>query len=277
VAINALFLEADFKIGVGMLMPHNLAGFSGGSKIVVPGLASIETVESNHRSTLRGLAGKIGQVEGNPVREDIEEAAAMAGLDFILNSVHRADGQMVALACGDAVQAFRRAAAEAAAYYACDVPYQCDVGVFNAFPRDNWFLLSLSSLDVWSFRDPDRAVVRQGGSIVIINHCSEGAGEHGLHIKGMPHYVKRDEHGTFRQILARRNLLFFSPNLNRGILDDYYAGKECRVALFQCWEDLLADLLAHHPGPVRAAIFPCGTLQMDRAVLGLPVAEAVAR
>ena len=262
--INAFFLDADFRIGIGMLMPHNLAGFSGGGKIVLPGLAGIDTVEANHRSTLRGLQGRIGSLEGNQVRDDIERGAELAGLDFIVNSIHGEDGRTVGLYSGIAREAYPVAVRAAQQIYACNVPYQNDIGIFNAFPRDSWLLLSLSSLDVWSTRENRKAVVRPGGSIVIINHCSEGAGEHGLHSKGMKHYVKRDEHRTFKEILRGRNLIFLSPNLNAGVIRDYYR-KE--VGLFHEWSKVLTEFRAFHGSGARVGVFPCGTLQMDRAVL----------
>lgn len=272
VSINRLFVEADFKIGVGMLMPHNLAGFSGGGKLVFPGLADIDSVEANHRPTLRGLQGAIGRVDGNAVRRDIDEAARMAGLNFIVNSVHNERGETVDLFCGDPVLAFREAAGVAARYYACAVPYGNDIGVFNAFPRDNWFLLSLSSLDVWSTRDPHRQVVAEGGTIVIVNHCSEGAGEHGLHTIGMRHFVKRNRHGTFREILAGRTLIFLSPNVHEGILRDYYDGVGESVFLERDWAGVLKRLEARHGAQARVAVFPAGTLQMDAGIVETPAA-----
>ena len=263
VSIDRHFIAADFKIGVGMLMPHNMAGFSGGGKIVLPGLAAIDTVEQNHRSTMRGLPGAIGVLEGNEVRADIDEAARMAGLGFIVNGIHNERGETVELFAGDVVEAYRNAFGCAVDYYGCRVRYDNDVGIFNAFPRDNWLLLSLSSLDIWSTRDPDKAIVRPGGTIVIINHCSEGAGEHGLHTRGMRHFVYRDKHGIFAPILETRRLIFFSPNLNEATLRDYYAGP---VELYDDWGALMVPLTARHGPGTRAAVFPCGTLQMDRSV-----------
>jgi len=264
IEVNSFFLDADYRIAIGMLMPHNLAGFSGGGKIVMPGLGSIDAVEANHRGTLKGLSGRIGVLEGNQVRADIEEAAERAGLNFIVNSVHGEDGATVQVFAGDPRETYAEAVARAQQVYACDVVYGEDVGVFNAFPRDNWFLLSLSSMDVWSSREPSRAIVRPGGTIVVINHCTEGAGEHGLHTKGMKHYVMRDEHGTFRQILADRDLIVLSPNLHPGIVKDYYRKP---VALCPTWPDVRTLLERKHGARATVSVFPCGTLQMDRAVL----------
>jgi nickel-dependent lactate racemase len=262
--INALFLDADVKIGVGGLLPHSLAGFSGGGKIVFPGLASIDGVEANHRSTLRGLQGTVGSLEGNEVRADINEAARMAGLSFLVNTVNDEQGRTCGLFAGDPDAAYREAHALAVRVYGVDVPYGNDIGIFNAFPRDTWLLLSLGSLDVWSTRDPARAVVRDGGTIVIVNHASEGQGEHGLMTKGMRHYVMRDEHGTFKDMLHDRTLVFFSPNITRAMLRDYYARE---VLLYDDWSALIAKLRELHPGAPRVAAFPSSAAMMDRAAL----------
>lgn len=262
VNINKLFLDADYKIGIGMLMPHNLAGFSGGGKIVFPGLASIDSVEENHRATLRGLQGKIGSLSGNQVREDIDEAAKMAGLNFIVNSTHNTQGETVDIFAGDLVLAYKEGASAAIKYYSCKLRYNNDIGIFNAFPRDNWFLLSLNSLNVWSTRDPDKAIVKPGGCMVVINNCSEGVGEHGLMTKGMRHYVMRDKHGTFKGPLEGRRIIFFSPNINKINISDYYS-KE--VELYKKWDDVLAALKNYESG-AKAAIFTSGTLQMDSNV-----------
>ncbi len=262
--IDRHFLEADFKVAIGMLMPHNITGFSGGGKIVLPGLAQMESVEALHRSSFRGLEGKIGMVEGNKARQDVEEAAKIAGLNFIANSLYNSQGQPTHLFCGDPALAYEQAAHVAVPHYACEVPYLNDVGIFNAFPRDNWLLLSLSSLDVWSTREPERQVVRKGGSIVIVNACTEGVGEHGLNTKGMKKYVKRDVHGLFKDLLEDRELIFFSPNLNQATLEDYY---EKPVLLFHEWEPLYEHLATKYPNKIKAAVFPTGTLQMDKNIL----------
>lgn len=263
--INKFFMDADYKIAIGMLMPHNLAGFSGGGKIVLPGLSSIETIEENHRSTLRGLQGNIGCLEGNQVRADIDEAAEKAGLNFIINSLHGDTGETVKLFCGDPNETYRIAVNEAIDIYSCTPRYNNDIGIFNAFPRDNWFLLSLSSLDVWSTRDKDKEIVSPDGTIVIINNCSEGSGgEHGLHGKGMKHHVMRNEHGTFKDILINRELIFFSPNINMGIIKDYY---KKNAILCRKWEEVIAILREKYINSAKVAVFPCGTLMMDKAVI----------
>ena len=80
----------------------------------------------------------------------------------------------------------------------------------------------------------------------------------------MRHFAYRDRHGIFAPILETRRLVFFSPNLNEATLRDYYAGP---VELYDDWNALMASLTARHGTGTRAAVFPCGTLQMDRSVI----------
>ena len=260
VEIDRLFLEADLKIGIGTLMPHPYAGFSGGGKIVMPGLASIDTVDVNHKPVNLSLQGKIGQVAGNSRREDIEEAAGMAGLHFIVNTLSNSLGKTCAVFAGSPKEVFAEAARNALKVYSTNVPYGVDVGVFNTFPRDTWFLLSLNALNVWASRDPDKEIVKRGGSIVIINACPEGLGDHGLVGKGMRQHVRRDKHGTFKGPLEGRKLLFFSPNVNPSCVRDHYPED---VILFNKWEDVIAELKGRHGSGTKVVIFPCASLQMD--------------
>ena len=78
------YLEADLRVCVGNIEYHYFAGFSGGAKAVVPGLCSYAAISDNHSMMLAPTA-RAGIMEGNPVREDIDEAAEMIGIDFILN------------------------------------------------------------------------------------------------------------------------------------------------------------------------------------------------
>ena len=257
--VDKLFLESDLKIGIGTLMPHPYAGFSGGGKIVMPGLAGIESIDKNHKPVNSALQGTIGDVNGNSRRSDIEEAATMAGLNFIINTVSNSFGKTVAVFSGHPKHAFKVAAKKALSVYATDFSYGYDVGIFNAFPRDTWFLLSLNSLNIWSSRNPDREIVRKGGTIVIINASSEVMVEHGLVGKGMKHHVKRHKHGTFKGPLEGRNIIFFAPNINQNSIYDHYSED---VKVFTKWNDVINELHSKHKTKTNVGIFPSSSLQL---------------
>jgi nickel-dependent lactate racemase len=259
--INKFFMEADLKIGLGHLSPHPFAGFSGGGKIVLPGLAGIETIELNHKPTNAALSGRIGQVGGNTRRAEMDEAGRMAGLEFVVNAVSNSYGKTAGLFAGEISAVFQAAAGFAGEVYATDVPYGLDIGVFNVFPKDTHLLQALNALNIWSTRDPDRAIVRKGGAIVITTACNEGPGYHSLSDKGMRLHTRRDKHGTFKDILEGRKLIFFSPNLISADIYDHYPPE---VLLFQRWEDVVAELRKHYGGGSSVGVFPSAPLQMDK-------------
>ena len=272
VYIDNLYLQADFKIGIGTLMPHPYAGFSGGGKIVMPGLAGIESIDVNHRPVNESLQGKIGQVEGNSRRDDIEEASKMAGLDFIVNTISNSLGKTAAVFTGNPDSVFLSASKEALKIYSTKVSYNVDIGIFNAFPRDTWFLLALNSLNVWGSRDSDKEIVRRGGSIVIITASSEGIGEHGLVGKGMLHHIRRDKHGTFGGPLQDRHLIFYCPTVNQSYIYDHYPD---HVKVFNKWNFVIDELRKHHPKNPKTVIFPNSSLQIDSNLINSTILNRI--
>ena len=80
--INRRVVEADLKVAVGSVVPHPYAGFGGGAKLVLPGVAGIDTLEANHRPAVTGLTGAFADVENNPARHEMEQIALQVGLDL---------------------------------------------------------------------------------------------------------------------------------------------------------------------------------------------------
>ena len=259
VRLNRWWVEADFRIGIGMLSPHGFAGYSGGSKIVMPGLTDIETIARNHQPAVQGLSGKIGQVKGNTRREEIEEVGRMSGLDFVVNTISTSRGTTAAVFAGAPEAAFQAAAAFAQKVYVTRVAYGNDLAIFNCFPKDTELLQALNCLNIWSSRAPERQIVKDGGTIVVITAASEGLGHHGLFGPGMRLCVRRDRHGMFGEILRTRRLAFVSPNLNRRDLDELYPPE---TLLFNTWKATREWLVTQHGDRADVALIPTGPLQI---------------
>ena len=262
VLINATFAAADLKIGIGLLAPHAYAGFSGGGKIVMPGLAGWESVLTNHKPASQVLSGQVGLVEGNTRRQEIDEAARIAGLKFSLNAVSNEAGETAGLFGGEVTEAWRAAARFAAEVYATEVPMGVDIGIFNAFPKDTELLQALNSLTPWNPEAGRRDVVRDGGTIVIITAASEGHGWLGLNNPGAPLHRRRDRHPIYRQMLANRALYFLSPNLSQADLLDHYPPE---VKVVSDWPALRQVLQERHGDSATVAFFPCVPLQLGAA------------
>lgn len=230
----------------------------------MPGLAGFESVVTNHKPVNESLAGAIGKVEGNTRRADIQEAARMIGLNFLVTMLENAEGQTAGIVAGTPEPVFEKASELGQQFYATRVAYGADIGIFNAYPKDSWFLLSLNALDVWSLRDGAHDLVREGGVIVIVNQCSEGLGTHGLYEKGFVHHVRRDKHGTFGSMIRSRKLVFYSPNLQQAWLRDHYADD---VVGFRKWDEVLAHLQKVCPNPRLVSVYPTASQQFDEAAL----------
>jgi len=86
VEISRIVAEADLRICIGNIEYHYFAGYSGGAKAILPGCASRAAVTANHAMMVQREAAA-GRIDGNPLREDLEEAVKMVGVDFIINVV----------------------------------------------------------------------------------------------------------------------------------------------------------------------------------------------
>ena len=99
VAVFRPVLAADVRVCLGVIEYHYFAGYSGGYKTVIPGVAGLETIQRNHCMMTQPEA-RAGKLTGNPVREDIDEAGAMVGVDFILNVILDEAHQIVSAVAG---------------------------------------------------------------------------------------------------------------------------------------------------------------------------------
>ncbi len=171
VMINRTVADADLVIGIGAIIPHRYCGWSGGAKIVQPGVCGEETTVATHLMITKDPGVRLGNVE-NVVRHEMEAVAERAGLRFIVNAVLSAKGDVVSVVAGDPVKAHRAGVAAARQVCAARVPEQADVVLASSFPAD---------INFWqagkAFYTADLAV-KDGGVIVLLTPAVEGIGEH---------------------------------------------------------------------------------------------------
>ena len=164
-------VEADVRVGVGNIEFHYFAGYSGGAKSILPGCAGEETVSANHALMVEREA-RVGALENNPVRADLEEGAAMVGLDFILNAIVDSDHRLVAAVAGDATQAHRQGCAIIARRDAVTVGRMADIVVVSAGGRPS----DLNLYQAQKALENAGGVVRDGGVVIWVAECPEGYG-----------------------------------------------------------------------------------------------------
>ncbi len=164
-------VKADVRIALGIVEPHYFAGYSGGAKSLVPGVCSIKTIQKNHAMMVEPKA-RTGLLDGNPVREDLEEGAAMIGLDFILNVILDEEHKIVVGAAGHPVAAHRWACRVLDFQTKTIIDEPADIVVVSAggYPKDINLYQAQKALDNAA------AAVKPGGHIIWLAECREGLG-----------------------------------------------------------------------------------------------------
>ena len=172
VDIDRRVAEADRRICLGNIEYHYFAGYSGGAKAIMPGVSTREAIQSNHSRMVEPDA-RAGKLTGNPVREDLEEAAAMVGVDFIVNVVLDAHKEIIRAVAGDVTAAHRAGCAFLDTLYRKEIPVRADIVLVSqgGAPKD------LNLYQTQKALDNAKHAVKDGGVVVLIGSCKEGLGE----------------------------------------------------------------------------------------------------
>ncbi len=260
--------EADLVIGLGMLCPHGFAYSSGGSKIILPGVAHVDTIRSNHRSARGGhfepseLRGDPSEMKFGPIRVEMNEAAAllMERTRLVaINAVLTRERGIADLVLGDPLAVLDQAEAQMRRYR---VPLaradKADIGVFRVDSLDP--LQYYKGMDGWEQACARRIVVGDFSDRVIYQGQRYGHQEEHLRrlreLGPMPN-------PPLREALANSDTIFLcSPNLDRAsarsFSPSFYVAPD--------WDALLADLRRELGGGLRVAFFPDSFLQVLQAV-----------
>ena len=171
VDITRVVAEADFRIALGNIEFHYFAGYSGGAKALMPGVSTPKAIERNHRMMVEpdAVAGKLHR---NPIREDIEEAGRIIGLDFIVNVVLDEHKHIVYCVAGDKIEAHRDGCAYLDRMYRKTIPEKADIVLVSqgGAPKDANLYQTQKALENAKY------AVRDGGSVILIGACPEGLG-----------------------------------------------------------------------------------------------------
>ena len=169
VYIDGVVMSSDLKIGIGNTVSHPSAGFGGGPKIILPGVAGLETISRNHSLAVHPSVS-LGKTYGNIMWEDILEASKMAGLDVKLDCVMDNSGNIIDLFFGD-VETVHKQGIEVYEK-AMGVPVQgmADVTVVSGCPVDINLVQSSKGIYIGDL------TTKPGGTIVIVGGCKDGIG-----------------------------------------------------------------------------------------------------
>lgn len=171
--IDRRYVWADLKITTGLIEPHLMAGYSGGRKVVCPGVVHLDTLRVWHGPDfLENPNAREGNLEGNPVHEEATAIARMAGCDFIVNVHIDRDRRITHVVAGDMEEAFLEGVKFVENVVRANLPEPADIVLTTAagYPLDTTFYQAVKGLT------GALPAVKQGGTIVIAASLSEGIG-----------------------------------------------------------------------------------------------------
>ncbi|MBO7711851.1 MAG: nickel-dependent lactate racemase [Lachnospiraceae bacterium] len=163
--------QADLRVALGNIEFHYFAGYSGGVKALMPGVSTPAAIQCNH-SLMVSPDACAGKLEGNPVRQDLEEALAVCPIHFIVNAVLDEHKHIVYAVAGDVITAHRAGCAYLDKMYRKPIPQRADIVLVSqgGAPKDANLYQTQKALD------NAKHAVKKGGTMIVIGACNEGLG-----------------------------------------------------------------------------------------------------
>ena len=256
IQINQTFMAADLKVTLSGIKVHYDAGYGGGAKAVLPGVAHIDTIDYNHNVLLRQTktAGPV-RVFKNEMRLDLIEAARMAGVDFSVQILYDHKLRPTHVFSGDIVDAHHAAVRIAAQTYCTPTLKDADIVVANAYPQNSqafhgqrWINLSLK---------------QEGGTgVLIVQHPLTLDPIHFLNNRTMSRMGADHYEMTRKRVQAQlppnTGLIVYSQYMDRNLMNSYSTG----TRFVTQWDDAVKILKERHKGnSIRVAVYPYAGMQ----------------
>ena len=271
VHIDERFMAAELHITLGFIEQHLMLGFSGGRKLIAPGLAAQETIKVLHSPRfMREPRATEGSIAGNPLHAELLEIARMARHDFMLDVTLTQDRKISGVFAGDPVKAHAAGVAfvEQTCLERLDEPVDAVITSSAGYPLDLTFYQCVKGITA------AQHMVKPGGRILIAAQCAEGVGspEFARKLAGMRDFkgfldeikgaaVEVDQWQLEKLALVgeKFDLFFFTPGVTRsqmGFLGDW---------AYKTLEEAVAAVLDGLPEGARVALVPEGPYTFARA------------
>jgi nickel-dependent lactate racemase len=263
--IDSRYVRADVKITTGLIEPHLMAGYSGGRKVICPGIAALETVKVWHGPRfLEHPRADCGILEGNPVHEENTRIALMAGCDFIVNVCLDGSRRVTWAGAGDMIQAWQQGVRFVEQVVKAPVPAPCEVVVTSCagYPLDTTWYQAIKGLTGVT------GIVKDGGTIVLAASLTEGLGseEFQHHVRESRYMKAINERGPTPETcgMDEWQLLMLSKVLDRCKVKVVTHGlpaetlRQCKVEPAPTVEKAVADSIAEYGPQARVAVVPKG-------------------
>jgi len=170
--VNPIVSDIDFIITTGVIVPHYFAGFSGGRKSILPGICGRKTIESNHAQMVHPNA-RAGNLKGNPVHQEMQEAAEKVGVGFNINVVTDENHKIVEIVAGELLTSWQQGVEICKQIYICPIKKKAEVVIASpgGYPKD------INVYQAQKALENAYQAVKPGGTIILLAECSEGYGE----------------------------------------------------------------------------------------------------
>lgn len=253
-------MEATIRIGVGSIVPHPAVGWSGGGKIIYPGVTGEDTVAAFHRLHGRVPWNMFG-TDKSPVRESMEQWVETVGLHFIVNLVCLPNGSIYKAVAGHYLQAHRVGVEYAKQLYAVRAKSRVEIAIVSSHPAD---------LDLWQAGKAiisGEFLVKDGGILILVTPCPEGAGPHPLFtqysgIDNVAEYLEQEVSSEEMNVIAAAaGMVRVRKRIRVGIVSDGLDKKavaECQFTKFDSVVEALSESLSQYGPSAKVAVVGFG-------------------
>lgn len=267
--IDSRYVEAGLKITTGLIEPHFMAGFSGGRKLICPGLAALETIKVWHGPEfLEHSNARSGCLKDNPVHEENTRIARMAGCDFIVNVVIDAKRQLLDVVAGDMEEAFHEGVKFVRRPVTDTVPEPVDIVVTTSagYPLDTTFYQSVKGMVA------ALPILKPGGTIILAARMDQGIGSDDFQrlfdendtLESFMHRIVHTDYFVMDQwqleelakVRRQATVSVVTDGLSAEVL------KRLFVEPAESVETAVADALAQHGADAKIAVIPEGPYVM---------------
>jgi len=225
--------------------------YGGGSKIILPGVASMETIDSNHTRLALSPTTGIGKYEGNILKQDMDEAARMAGLDVKVDAILNLRREITALFVGDPIEEHAEGVKLAREHYATDMVTDCDIVVANCYSKANEMVLAPAVAS--------QLLSQKGGDMVVIVVTPEGQINHYWGRSFGKRFAGR---GWVRRTSLPRNtkrLSVMAPYSDK-VGGDWIAPYSS-ISWTKTWAEVMRELKNRYGDEAKVAVIPDATIQ----------------
>lgn len=243
VYLNKEYVEADFRIVTGFIEPHFFAGFSGGPKGIMPGIAGIETIMTFHNARMIGDARSTwGNMKDNPVQEMTREINRMCKPDFMLNVTLNREKEITSVFAGELYEAHDKGCefVKEHAMIKCEDRFDVVISSNSGYPLDQNLYQAVKGMSA------AHKIVKKGGTIIIASECSDGLPSHGNYSK------------IFEFADSPQALLDLISDSNFKMFDQWQVQKQ---AVTQVWADVYVYSMLTDEQVVGAMLKPTHNIE----------------